>query len=210
MKEDYEYLKLLEDAKKELTVPLGEHIRFQLPDLDVLLEGKTTIVRNFLQIVDAINRDAQHLLVYLLREIGAPGLLDENKRLVLKARISKEDLLRRIRNYVDTYVLCSECERPDTHLVKEGRILLLICDACGAQRPVLVRKATRSADATQELKRGQIIEVTVQDISQRGDGVARVGKYVIFVPGTRKGDRVKVRIDHVSNDKYVQSTPLRE
>ncbi len=37
----------------------------------------------------------------------------------------------------------------------------------------------------------------IQDIGKEGDGVAKKGKYTIFIPGTTKGDKVKVKINHV-------------
>lgn len=41
-------------------------------------------------------------------------------------------------------------------------------------------------------------EVEIVDISRRGDGVAKIDGFVIFVPGTRRGDKVRVRINRVN------------
>ncbi|MEM2025433.1 MAG: TRAM domain-containing protein [Desulfurococcaceae archaeon] len=41
---------------------------------------------------------------------------------------------------------------------------------------------------------GQEYDVEITEISRRGDGLARIQGFVIFVPGTNKGDKVKVRI----------------
>jgi len=211
MKDHFDYMKLLETAKAELGDIGEEKGRFKLPEVDSFIEGKSTILRNFGQIVDMINRDAEHLLGHLVKDIGAPGVIDESGRLIIKARVTKEDLQKKINSYFETYVLCSECGRPDTHLVKDGRTLIVICDACGGRRPVHVKKGARqTATKDERLRVGDVIEVTIQDISRRGDGIARVGPYVIFVPGTAKGDHTKIRIDFISGNNYVQSKVVKE
>jgi 23S rRNA (uracil1939-C5)-methyltransferase len=46
-------------------------------------------------------------------------------------------------------------------------------------------------------EQGQLVEVTITDLSDRGDGVGRSGQRVVFVPDTVTGDRVLVRLLHV-------------
>lgn len=46
---------------------------------------------------------------------------------------------------------------------------------------------------------GEEHEVTVEEMSRRGDGIAKIQGFVIFVPGTKVGDRVKIRITRVSS-----------
>ncbi len=194
MAEDYDTL--LKRARANLPEKVTKHERFKVPDADVFLEGKTTVLRNFEDITNAINRDTQQVLAYLLRELGTAGTID-GRRAVFKGRVNPGQIEDRIRGYVDTYVLCSECKRPDTRIEKEGRITILECDACGAHRPVEVRKGSKS---TQEksLQEGGTYELTIQDIGRKGDGIAKVGDYTIFVAGTAKGATVKVMIEKVA------------
>jgi predicted RNA-binding protein with TRAM domain len=42
-----------------------------------------------------------------------------------------------------------------------------------------------------------VVEVEVVEKSRRGDGVARVEGFVVFVPGAEPGQRVKVQIEKV-------------
>jgi predicted RNA-binding protein with TRAM domain len=44
------------------------------------------------------------------------------------------------------------------------------------------------------VKENQEIEVVIDDIGSRGDGIARIQNYLIFVPRSKIGERVKVRI----------------
>ncbi len=45
--------------------------------------------------------------------------------------------------------------------------------------------------------KSQELEVVVNDIGSRGDGIARIHGYMIFVPGGKMGERVKVKIKSV-------------
>jgi predicted RNA-binding protein with TRAM domain len=47
------------------------------------------------------------------------------------------------------------------------------------------------------VKEGEEQEVTIEGIGEKGDGIAKVQGYVIIVPNTQKGERVKVKIKAV-------------
>jgi translation initiation factor 2 subunit 2 len=193
-----DYLSLLARAKQSLPETIEKHERFTVPEPDVFQEGKTTVVRNYGDIVDALRREPAHLLQYLLRELGAPGYL-EGRRLVFKAKISPAQITDRVMSYTETFVLCSECGRPDTHINRDGRVLVLECEACGAHRPVKVRKFTKAAE-DEGIKEGGVYDVFIEDVGKKGDGVAKLDKYIIYVPGTAKGARVKVKIVKISGN----------
>lgn len=195
---DDDYLSLLERAKVSLPETIEKHERFKVPDPDIFLEGKITVIRNFSAIVDALRREPEHLLQYLLRELGTPGFI-EGQRLVLKAKLTPAQVADRITGYTETFVLCSECGRPDTRIVKEGRILVLECDACGAHRPVHVRRSIKASEDV-GIKEGGVYEVMVEDVGRKGDGVAKLDKYIIYVPGAARGARVRVKIQKISGN----------
>lgn len=44
---------------------------------------------------------------------------------------------------------------------------------------------------------GETYEVSIDDIAKQGDGIARVKGFVIFVPQTKKGDKVKIKVNKV-------------
>ena len=47
---------------------------------------------------------------------------------------------------------------------------------------------------------GDIYEVLVEDIGNEGDGIARIGPgYIIFIPKTDIGHKVKIKINSVTN-----------
>ena len=47
------------------------------------------------------------------------------------------------------------------------------------------------------VEEGQEVDLTVESVGRRGDGIARINNFVVFVPGTNAGDKVKVRITTV-------------
>ncbi len=44
---------------------------------------------------------------------------------------------------------------------------------------------------------GEIYDVSIDDIAKKGDGIARVEGFVIFVPQTKVGDKVKIKVNKV-------------
>src|SRR5436309_8690096 len=130
-----DYEQLLKRAKSALPQALSTGERFQVPEPDIVTEGKTTILRNFEDIVQAIRRDATMVLTFLLRELGTAGVQD-GKRVVFKGKVTAQQVADRMKAYIDSYVICTECGRPDTHLVKEDRMQMLQCEALGDRRLV--------------------------------------------------------------------------
>jgi predicted RNA-binding protein with TRAM domain len=45
---------------------------------------------------------------------------------------------------------------------------------------------------------GKEYDVEIQETSRRGEGIARIKGLVCFVPNTKPGDRVKIRINRIS------------
>lgn len=47
------------------------------------------------------------------------------------------------------------------------------------------------------VKEGQELDVTIEALGSKGDGIAKIQGFIIFVPETRPGDQVKVKISVV-------------
>lgn len=140
--EEYEYKKLLERAFLQLPEIKSRDARFVIPDAKVFIEGKVTIFDNFGEISGYINREQENVMKFLLNELGTAGKIDGN-RAIFHGKFSKEEIEHQIQRFVEEYVLCGECKKPDTHFMKMDRVLVLKCDACGAIRPILKRKERR-------------------------------------------------------------------
>lgn len=44
---------------------------------------------------------------------------------------------------------------------------------------------------------GKIYDVKISDLGREGDGIAKIENFVVFVPGTKVGDQVKIKITKV-------------
>ncbi len=49
------------------------------------------------------------------------------------------------------------------------------------------------------VKVGDEIDVTIEAVGAKGDGIAKKEGFVLFVPGVQKGDSVKIRVTKVLN-----------
>ena len=190
------YEALLETAYSQISEPETETGRWSCPEPKVMLEGKTTILENFGDILSSIRRDEDHFMKYLLSELGTAGKID-GLRAIFNGKFEEAQFNMLVSGYIQDYVICSECGKPDTRLVKDDRVLILRCDACGSHRPVRKRKA-RTFSIGSSMEVGSIIDATISSVSKRGDGVARAGKYIIYVENAKPGQVVKVKIARIS------------
>jgi translation initiation factor 2 subunit 2 len=193
-----DYKALLARARSKLPEKAIAKERFQLPEMDVIYEGKTTVLRNFGDIVDLIRREPSQVLGFLLKELGTAGTQD-GRRVVFKGRVPSKAIEDRVKSFVEMYVLCQECTRPDSHLIKEGRTVILECEACGAHRPVTIRKGLKQPEEP-ALEEGKVYDLNIEDVGKKGDGIAKKGGYTIFVTGGVKGAQLRVRIEKISNN----------
>ncbi len=44
---------------------------------------------------------------------------------------------------------------------------------------------------------GDELDVTIEGVGEKGDGLAKVNGFVLFVPNTKQGDKVRVRVNRV-------------
>lgn len=126
---------MLKKVRKELPKISSKKERFEIPRVIGHIQGNRTIISNFNQIANALQRKPEHLLKYILKELATPGDL-KSTGLLIGRKISSTMINDKIKKYVDIFVICPECNRPDTELLKEGSITFMQCMACGARHPV--------------------------------------------------------------------------
>jgi len=71
-----DYLAGLDRAMKKMPANRESKERFVIPSAKVFYEGKTTVLENFGAIADTLNRDPEHLMKYLLQEMGTAGKIE--------------------------------------------------------------------------------------------------------------------------------------
>ena len=129
-----EYEELLEIAYKKVK-PIQASERFEIPQAEGMIEGNKTIITNFLQIASSLRRKPEHLLKFLQRELASPGTI-EGDRLVLIKKVPSAKINEKIKAYAEEFVLCRECKKPDTELIKQEEFMFVHCMACGAKHSV--------------------------------------------------------------------------
>ena len=131
--ENYEIL--LEEAYAKVKPIKVNGERFEIPKIEGHLEGTKTILTNISQIVSYLRRNQEHFIKYLLKELATAGSF-KNNRLILQRKISSIKINEKIADYVKEFVLCQECKKPDTELIKDKGFLFTHCLACGAKHSV--------------------------------------------------------------------------
>jgi translation initiation factor 2 subunit 2 len=126
------YKSMLKRAFEQLPEQLIEQDRFQIPRARVTMQGRRSVIMNFNEIAEGLQRDPNHLLKFLLKETATRGNYD-GTRVVFQGRFTQDSIRNLIEIYTNKYVICTVCGRPDTQIEKDKRLSFLQCDACGAR-----------------------------------------------------------------------------
>lgn len=129
-----DYNSLLQKAYKEVT-PMKESERFEIKKVTGHHEGTKTVITNFTQVASCIRREPTHLMKALSKELASQSELS-GERLILSRKLASKVINEKIEKYVKQYVLCRNCKKPDTTILREKNRSLLHCLACGSKYPI--------------------------------------------------------------------------
>jgi translation initiation factor 2 subunit 2 len=136
MSAENDYERLLDDIYAKLPKNTAKGERFELPRFEYFTEGNKTIIKNFKMVTDKIRRDPAFLSKYLSKELAVPVEV-VGERLILQRKLSGDIVNKKLEEFISKYVICKECNRPDTHLEDLGhRVRNLVCEACGARKAI--------------------------------------------------------------------------
>lgn len=130
-----EYDELLEDGLEEVPEKTNNKDRFEIPEVDTRKDGSKTILVNFGEIADKLNRDRKRVSKHLQNELGTAGKISGDE-LILNGELRRGNIQSRVQRFADNYVFCPECGSPDTKIIKEKGIEIMKCQACGARNPL--------------------------------------------------------------------------
>ena len=131
-----DYQELLKKAKKEMPESVNEKSRFEIINIKGHLQGTKTVLTNLQQITNHLHRPIEHIFKYLLKELATPGEIKNNGSSILGRKISSSDVNAKIKKYVNEFVFCKDCGKPDTEFVKEGNSTFIKSMVCGAKHPI--------------------------------------------------------------------------
>ena len=128
------YEKLLDEAYNNVkSIKAGSNFdRWEVPEARSQIVGNKTILSNFLQICSYLRRDCNHVMKFLSNELASFSKL-ENERMIFNRKIPQDNLNKKIKFYISKFVICKECKKPDTELLKQDGLLFIHCLACGAK-----------------------------------------------------------------------------
>ena len=126
---EYNYKELLERGCAQIPEITEKRERLELPRLFVTTVGMRTIISNFKDIAKALDRDPQHILM-------ATAATFHESRAIFQGKFRVDSFERLLQRYMESFVICPVCKRPDTKIVKEKRLTFLVCNACGARSSI--------------------------------------------------------------------------
>ncbi|MEM3113436.1 MAG: translation initiation factor IF-2 subunit beta [Candidatus Pacearchaeota archaeon] len=128
------YEKLLDEAYEKIKpISVSESFeRFEIPKAEVNTIGNKTYIDNYMQIASYLRREPENLCKFISKELAAFCKI-EGDRLMINRKIPSLKVNEKISLYVKIYVICQECKKPDTELIKQGNFLFIHCLACGAK-----------------------------------------------------------------------------
>ena len=130
-----DYEKMLEEGIKNLPKDVTKKERFEVPKVKGHIQGNSTVISNFTQIASILGRTPEHILKYLLKELATPGDITKSA-LIFRRKVSASNINEKIKKYAEKYVICPECGKPDTKMIKEKNISFMRCMACGSKHVI--------------------------------------------------------------------------
>jgi translation initiation factor 2 subunit 2 len=132
---EYDYDELLKRACLKMHGVSTKQERLEMPMLHVNTFGMRTMIGNFKEVADVLDRNPQHILKFLTREMATAATYHES-RAIFQGKFRRDSFDRLLQRYMESFVVCPVCKRPDTKIVKEKRLSFLVCNACGAKSAV--------------------------------------------------------------------------
>ena len=126
---------MLLEGRKRLPKEVDSKERFEVPKVKGHIQGNTTVINNFHQIIQDLGRTKEHILKFLLKELATPGDVTKSA-LILRRKVSATNINEKIQKYAKSFVICPLCGKPDTKIIKEGGVVFIRCMACGSKNPV--------------------------------------------------------------------------
>jgi len=110
--------------------------RYKMPRLLAKVEGKgngiKTVVSNMSEIAKALNRPPTYPTKYFGCELGAQTQFEsKNERFIVNGEHDASKLQELLHGFIKKFVLCPECENPETVLAVKGKKITQSCKACG-------------------------------------------------------------------------------
>ncbi|XP_033115806.1 eukaryotic translation initiation factor 5-like [Anneissia japonica] len=118
--------------------------RYKMPPIIAKVEGKgngiKTVIVNMADVAKALNRPPTYTTKFFGCELGAQTQVDaKHDRYIVNGSHAGGKLQLMLDSFIKKFVLCPECENPETNLIVKKERIGKICKACGHQAVVDMR-----------------------------------------------------------------------
>jgi translation initiation factor 5 len=110
--------------------------RYKMPRLQAKVEGKgngiKTVIVNMVDVARALGRPPTYVTKYFGCELGAQTQFDiKNERYIVNGSHDAAKMQDMLDGFIKKYVLCAQCENPETVLKIKKNMIGASCKACG-------------------------------------------------------------------------------
>ena len=130
------YEDMLKRGREQLPESVHAADRFEVPKIRGHIQGSRTVLTNFNEIASILVRENNHLLKFILKELATPGEMKRNGYVVMGSKVAASRINEKVKQYARVFVICPECAKPDTKIIKEREVSFMKCQACGAKSPI--------------------------------------------------------------------------
>lgn len=124
-------------ASKESSL-VDPSYRYQIDNPQISVTGKngnrTTWFNNSELFAKSIQRPSEFLTKYISNKLSCASKFDKDKNCQsFKGEYSQELIIEYLHEFIKIYVLCKNCDYPDTKLnLNDKKIITLNCESCGS------------------------------------------------------------------------------
>ena len=113
------------------------NLKISVPEIITIGKTKSAWV-DVDKFVNALNRPHDHLLNYVLGELGVQGTIGGENQIIIKMKVNKKDIENILRKYIHDYVQCSNCKSFRTVIRKDPstRLQKIYCESCFAEKTI--------------------------------------------------------------------------
>ncbi len=121
--------------RKTLAIPIPKVFK---------LNGDKIVITNFGDICKTLNRDSNHVILYMEAELVTSTRMIDSK-LVIKGVFKTQYIQTLIGNYIIAHVSCTSCNSTSTKISKIDRLSFVVCNICNSSRTLIPIKKGYSA-----------------------------------------------------------------
>ncbi len=155
-KELYSYQTLLDrlyENKVNNNININRKVRLKPPIISNI-GSKKSVITNYSEMCNGLNRDYTHLMQYINAETGSECNLDSNSRLIIHGKYTSKSIESILKKYISEYISCKNCKSINTNLTKDSstRLNFVVCNDCKSSRSVNIIKTGYHAETKADRK----------------------------------------------------------